>query len=170
MCGSQKFRGCCRRFSDIPGPETLGNGNLFRLKLPTVGAQYFRAAGSPRCKCLAYSVGIISQRMSRFKIFPVEITKRTGRHMTNTLHEESLERKGLEILVGREETRNQIFSGKDTRNQNKSPRCLQDCTSNTQFQSTRNYGPYAADRSCYSVGLVWIICHAGSCRRDLGGH
>src|ERR1700756_5570084 len=81
---------------------------------------------------------------------------------TYTLHEESFDRKAFEILVGGEETRNQIFSGKITRNQNKSPHCLQDCTSNKQFQSTRNYGPYATDRSCYSFGLVWIICHAGS--------
>src|ERR1700747_2729149 len=51
--------------------EVLSNGDfqLFRSKLPTVGAEYLKAAGSPRCKCLAYSVGIIPQRMSRFKIF-----------------------------------------------------------------------------------------------------
>jgi hypothetical protein len=58
-----------RKFQDLQ--EVLGDGDflVFRLKLPTVEVRYFRAAGSPRCKCLTYSVGIIPQQMSRFKIF-----------------------------------------------------------------------------------------------------
>ena len=153
MCRSQKFWGCCLRSSDVSGPAggaRLRGFSILSVETTSCRAWVLQDGCFPHRKCLAYSVCIISHGASHFKILRPPFRSKLpvdgpGQHP----HEQAFER---EILVGCQQTRIRFLREKLPEIRRNPHDACKSAHPKKQFRSTRNYGPYDEDRSCYSLG------------------